>query len=67
MAQETQTGALYQHKRVRWGGRLEEAQKGGDICIPMADWRRQWHPTPVLLAGKSHGRRSLVGSSPWGR
>ena len=29
-------------------------------------WRRQWHPTPVLLPGKSHGRRSLVGYSPWG-
>ena len=29
-------------------------------------WRRQWHPTPVLLPGKSHGRRSLVGFSPWG-
>ena len=29
-------------------------------------WRRQWHPTPVLLPGKSHGQRSLVGSSPWG-
>ena len=28
--------------------------------------RRQWHPTPVLLPGKSHGRRSLVGWSPWG-
>ena len=27
--------------------------------------RRQWHPTPVLLPGKSHGRRSLVGCSPW--
>ena len=26
----------------------------------------QWHPTPVLLPGKSHGRRSLVGCSPWG-
>ena len=30
-------------------------------------WRRQWHPTPVLLPGKSHGWRSLVGCSPWGR
>ena len=30
-------------------------------------WRRQWHPTPVLLPGKSHGRRGLVGCSPWGR
>jgi len=30
-------------------------------------WRRQWQPTPVLLPGKSHGQRSLVGCSPWGR
>ena len=30
-------------------------------------WRRQWHPTPVLFPGKSHGRRSLVGCRPWGR
>ena len=29
--------------------------------------RRQWQPTPVLLSGKSHGQRSLVGCSPWGR
>ena len=29
--------------------------------------RRQWHPTPVLLPGKPHGRRSLVGCSPWDR
>ena len=29
--------------------------------------RRQWHPTPVLLPGKSHGWRSLVGCGPWGR
>ena len=29
--------------------------------------RRQWHTTPVLLPGKSHGQRSLVGCSPWGR
>ena len=30
-------------------------------------WRRQWHPTPVLLPGESHGQRSLVGYSPRGR
>ena len=30
-------------------------------------WRRWWHPTPVLLPGKPHGWRSLVGCSPWGR
>jgi len=28
--------------------------------------RRQWHPTPVLLSGKPHEWRSLVGCSPWG-
>ena len=30
-------------------------------------WRRQWHPTPVLVPEKSHGWRSLIGCSPWGR
>ena len=29
--------------------------------------RRQWHPTPVLLPGKLHGRKSLGGCTPWGR
>ena len=29
-------------------------------------WRRKWHPTPLLLPGKSHGWRSLVGYNPWG-
>ena len=33
----------------------------------MAIQRRRWHPTPVLLPGKSHEQRSLVGYSPWGR
>ena len=33
----------------------------------MVSWRRQWHPTPELLPGKSHGWRSLGGCSPWGR
>ena len=28
-------------------------------------WRRKWQPTPVLLPGKFHGQRSLVGYSPW--
>ena len=30
-------------------------------------WRRKWQPILVLLAGKSHGQRSLVDYSPWGR
>ena len=29
-------------------------------------WRRKWHPTPVLLPGKSHGWWNLIGYSPWG-
>ena len=29
-------------------------------------WRRKWHRTPVLLPGKSHGRRSMIGYSPRG-
>ena len=38
------------------------------IICSQQQWfrRRQWHPTPVFLPGKSHGRRSLVGCSPWG-
>ena len=37
------------------------------ITISTSNWRRQWHHNPIFLPGKSHGRRSLVGSSPWGR
>ena len=37
------------------------------VAYSRKPWRRQWHPTPVLLPGKSHGWRSLVGCSPWGR
>ena len=37
------------------------------ICCLGLSWRRQWHPTPLLLPPKSHGQRSLVGCSPWGR
>ena len=35
--------------------------------FPITPRRRQWHPTPVLLPGKSHGRGRLVGCSPGGR
>ena len=36
------------------------------FSLPQCQCRRQWHPTLVLLPGKSHGWRSLVGCSPWG-
>ena len=46
----------------------------GDIMRPWFDpwvgkipWRRAWQPTPVSLPRESHGQRSLVGYSPWGR
>ena len=29
--------------------------------------RKAWQAIPVFLPGKSHGQRSLVGCSPWGR
>ena len=54
-------------------GRAERSSTIGDggqaviLLMPDADgWRRQWQATPVLLPGKSHGWRILVGYSPWG-
>ena len=40
---------------------------GFDPWVRKTPWRRKWQPTPVSLPGKSHGQRSLVGCSPWGR
>ena len=37
-----------------------------DPWVGKIPWRRAWLPTPVLLPGKSHGQRSLVGYRPWG-
>ena len=48
--------AMQKHKRCRldpWVGKIS--------------WRRAWQPTPVFLPGKSHGQRSLVGYSQYGR
>ena len=41
----------------------DPASTPGSGKIP---WRRKWQFTPVFLPGESHGRRSLVGYSPWG-
>ena len=44
------------------------AKEGSNYCtVALISQRRQWQPTPVLLPGKFHGWRSLVGCSPWGR
>ena len=29
-------------------------------------WSRKQQPTPIVLIGKLHGQRTLVGHSPWG-
>ena len=39
-------------------------ENSSEICTLL--WRRKWQPIPVLLLGKSHGWRSVVGYSPWG-
>src|SRR5574337_123430 len=45
---------------------LQCGRPGFDPWVGKILWRRKWHPTPVLLPGKSHGQRSPVGCSPWG-
>ena len=53
---------------IRDRNSISSGSDGQDLMVTaVLDRRRQWHPTPVLLPGKSHGRRSLVGCSPWGR
>ena len=50
------------------GGEATASQQSALAVVSTQEqeWRKQWQPTPVLLPGKSHGRRSLVGYSPWG-
>ena len=45
---------------------LQCGRSGFDPWVGKIPWRRKWQPTPVLLPGKSHVWRSLVGYSPWG-
>ena len=45
---------------------LQCRRPGFNPWVRKIPWRRKWHPTPVLLPGKSHRQRSLVGYSPWG-
>ena len=54
--------------RVTWKAFKKKYWFGGSIPPPNAEsWKRKWQPIPVILLGKSHGQRSLVGYSPWGR
>ena len=48
--------------------RLRQCRRPGfDPWVGKIPWRRKWQSTPGLLPGKSHGQRSLVVYSPWGR
>ena len=58
-------GSVFKRKEEGDGEcRFSPASLGGLRSILQ---RKQWQPTPVLLPGKSHGWRSLVGCSPWGQ
>ena len=45
---------------------LPSRTRGINPWVRKIPWRRKRHPTPVFLPGRSHGRCSLVGYSPWG-
>ena len=44
-----------------------DVRHGFDPWVGKMPWRRAEQPSPVFLPGESHGQRSLVGYSPWGR
>ena len=56
---------------LQWLSGKESACSAGadgfDPWVWKIFWRRAWPPTPVFLPGQSHGSRSLVAYSPWGR
>ena len=65
-------GFLRVYKGLPWWLRqlsvcLQGERPRFDPWVGKIPWRRRWQSTPVLLPGKSHGQRSLVGYSPWGR
>ena len=56
-------GSVVKNPPAKAGEAGSVLELGRLLQIP---WRRKWQPTPVLLPGKPHGQRSLVGYSPWG-
>ena len=63
-APQTPLGGLPWRLR-RWSFCLQCGRPGFNPRVGKILWRRKWQPTPVLLPGKCHGRRSLVGYSAW--
>ena len=41
-------------------------RSGLNLSVWEIPWRRKWQPTPVFLAGKSHGQKSLESYNPGG-
>ena len=54
-------------KASAYNANLGTQRPGFNPWVGKISWRRKWQPTPVFLSGKAHGRRSLIGYSPWGR
>ena len=53
-------------QRVKNPSAMQETQEIWVRSLGWEDpWKRKWQPTSVLLLGKSHGQRSLMGYSPW--
>ena len=49
----------------RWSTCLQGRRCGFNPWVGKIPWRRKWQPIPVLLSGKSHGQRILIGPSSW--
>ena len=71
-AMESNPGLLHCGQTLVPGGSDGKASarnagdNGFDSWVRKIPWRRKWQSTPTLLPGKSQGRRSLIGYSPWG-
>ena len=68
LANKTNTVPALTKVRTSWGDK-QPSKQINTIKKPLVPRcrRRRWHLTPVLLPGKSHGRRSLESCSPLGR
>ena len=53
--------------RLQSMGSLSQTRLNTSLSLfTFMHWRRKWQSAPALLPGKSHGRKSLIGYSPWG-
>ena len=58
----------WDHRALGWAlSPVSYEGPGFNPWVGKISWRRKWQPTPVFLPGESHGWRSLIGYSPWGR